>query len=75
MDFDFVSRTLMRVSTTSMVHLVRIARESVSRFNGGNVDVGRELDRFQLPEGNDINNCVKGLENCIRLERRVIVYY
>jgi len=50
-----------------------MARESVSRFNGGRTVFGREEDRFQDPEGRDIKSWVRGLENCIREESFVIV--
>lgn len=65
----------MRVSMTSIVHRARIARELVSRLRGGKVDSGKEFDLFQLPEGNDINSKLNGLENCNKFDNRFIVYY
>jgi hypothetical protein len=65
----------MRVSITSIVHRAKIARELVSRFRGGKVDSGNELDLFQLPDGNDINSKLNGLENCSKFDNRFIVYY
>ena len=69
-----VSRKEVSVSMTSIVQRARMARESVSRFNGGRtVVLGREEERFQDPEGRDINNWVSGFENCIKETSFVIV--
>jgi hypothetical protein len=70
---DFDSRTEISVSRTSIVQRARTARESVSRFRGGSVEVGREFWRFQVPEGRETRSWVSGLEYCIKFVRRVIV--
>ena len=58
---------------TSVVQRARMARESVSRFRGGRAVLGREEERFQLPEGRDMRSWVRGLEYVIREESLVIV--